>query len=110
MVFLIVGFVGSVVTVAVRWRERQAQQRSPGRRHWFSDYIIPPTFLASLFGIVFGYKLVRFLILEEPRRAVVRYGEYVELCLAFALLSFGVLMIRCLSAGRARPAAPTSGP
>jgi len=110
VVFLIVGFLGSVVTGAVRWREHQRRAPSAERRHWFSDYILPPTFLASLFAVVFGYKLVRFVILSEPRRAVVRYGEYVEFCLAFALISFAWFMLRRLRAEVSDEPAPRAAP
>jgi hypothetical protein len=90
--FLLVGFVGSVVTLAIRWREHEGRVE----RTWFLDLILPPAFLVSLFGVVFGYKLARFAVLTEPRRAIVRYGEYAELCLAVALLSFAWLMLRRL--------------
>jgi hypothetical protein len=80
-VFALAGCYGSVVALALRWR-RHLTPGSP------VDLLVPPLFLGSLFLIVFGYKTARFLALHEARFIVVKYGEYVEWCLALAFASF----------------------
>jgi hypothetical protein len=69
------------------------------RRHRPSELVqllTPPLFLGSLFLIVAGYKGARLLFFHEARYLVVKYGEFVELCLAVAFLSFGWYTLRRL--------------
>jgi hypothetical protein len=62
--------------------------------------LTPPLFLGSLFLIVAGYKSARFLFFHEARYLVVKYGEFVELCLAVAFFAFGWYTLRRLREGR----------
>ena len=90
--FMLVGAYGSIGALALR---RWSRTRSAP---WL-DLFVPPTFLFSLFVIVFGYKLLRVTVLPSPRFLVVKSGEYVELCMSVALAAFTVLTWRRLGAG-----------
>jgi hypothetical protein len=46
--------------------------------------------------VLFGYKAVRFTLLQEPRYAVVKAGELAELCMPAALLVMMLLVRRRL--------------
>jgi len=96
LVFVVAGLFGSAGAAFVRSWFRPA----PGST---VDLVTPPLFLVSLFVIVAGYKSARLLVFSEARFVVVKYGEYVEACLAVAFLAFGWYMLRRL---RERDAAP----
>ena len=81
LVFIAAGLYGCISAVVVRGR------RKPGERGLL-ELLTPPLFLGSLFLIVVGYKSARLLFLHEARFIVVKYGEYVEACLAAAFLAF----------------------
>lgn len=93
LIFMCAGLYGTVVTAYLRLR--------PGHRPSESTQLLtPPLFLGSLFLIVAGYKGARFLFFHEARYLVVKYGEFVELCLAVAFFAFGWYTLRRLR-GRA---------
>lgn len=98
--FMLVGFYGSVVAVALR--RRLAPVRRP---RWF-ELVVPPMFLASAFLVVFAYKLLRLVALQSPRFTIVKYGEYVELLTAVALASFAVLTARRIGVRRGAGSVP----
>jgi hypothetical protein len=89
LVFTAAGFYGCVVAGYLRWRAR-------GEPSTAVRLLTPPMFLASLFLIVAGYKAARLLVLHEARFIVVKYGEYVELCMAVGFLAFGWYTLRWL--------------
>jgi hypothetical protein len=89
LVFTAAGIYGSLVAGWLRWRARGAPSL-PVR------LLTPPMFLGSLFLIVAGYKAARLLVLHEARFIVVKYGEYVELCMAVGFLAFGWCTLRWL--------------
>ena len=66
----------------------------------------PPVFLAPSFLMLFFYKLFRFTVWKESGFTITKYGEWFELCLAFALACFVGLNYRLLS--RPRPDAEGS--
>jgi len=72
-----------------------------------ADYLfVPPFFLASSFLVVFGYQLVRHVLLPRSGFTVTRYGEWSEFCLAFGIAVFVVLNYRRLA--RQHDPRPTS--
>jgi hypothetical protein len=89
LVFTAAGLYGSVVAGVLRWRARGAPSTT-------LRLLTPPLFLGSLFLIVAGYKAARLIALHEARFIVVKYGEYVELCLAVGFLAFGWYTLRWL--------------
>lgn len=89
LVFTAAGIYGSVVAGYLRWRARGAPSTTV-------RLLTPPIFLGSLFLIVAGYKAARLLFLHEARFIVVKYGEYVELCMAVGFLAFGWYTLRWL--------------
>ena len=89
LVFTAAGLYGSVVAGLLRWRARGAPSTTV-------RLLTPPLFLGSLFLIVAGYKAARLLVLHEARFIVVKYGEYVELCMAVGFLAFGWYTLRWL--------------
>ena len=99
LVFIAAGIYGVASAVLVRGRRR------PGERGVL-ELLTPPLFLSSLFLIVVGYKSVRLLFLHEARFIVVKYGEYVEACLAAAFLAFAWYTLRLLDRRASEPAAP----
>lgn len=100
LVFAGAALYGAVTAVAFRWRKRV----EPGS---VVDLLVPPLFLGSLFVLVFGYKLARFVAFHEARFIVVKYGEYVELCLALAFASFAWFGVRRLRLSLGGPVGPT---
>ena len=60
--------------------------------------LIPPFFLAPAFFMAFAYKLARFTVVPTPGFIVTKYGEWPELCMAFALCAFVWLNDRRLKA------------
>jgi hypothetical protein len=88
LIFFCAGLYGTVVAAWFRLRA--------GRLSTTVQVLTPPLFLGSLFLIVAGYKGARLLFFHEARYLVVKYGEYVELCLAVAFLSFGWYTLRHL--------------
>jgi hypothetical protein len=93
LIFMCAGLYGTVVAAYLRLR--------PGHRPSENTQLLtPPLFLGSLFLIVAGYKGARFLFFHEARYLVVKYGEFVELCLAVAFFAFGWYTLRRLR-GRA---------
>jgi hypothetical protein len=99
LVFIAAGIYGCVSAVVVRGRRR------PGERGPL-ELLTPPLFLSSLFLIVVGYKSARLLFLHEARFIVVKYGEYVEACLAAAFLAFAWYTLRLLDRRAQEPAVP----
>jgi hypothetical protein len=97
LVFVAAGLFGSAGAAFVRSRLRPL----PGST---VDLLTPPLFLISLFVIVAGYKSARLLVFQEARFLVVKYGEYVEACLALAFLAFGWYMLRWLRERETAPA------
>jgi hypothetical protein len=93
LVFVCAGLYGTAVTAWFRLGPRR--RLSP-----LAELLTPPLFLSSLFLIVTGYKLARLLFFEEARYLVVKYGEFVELCLAVAFFAFAHYTLRRLRAGR----------
>jgi hypothetical protein len=89
LVFTAAGLYGSVVAGYLRWKARGAPSTTV-------RLLTPPLFLGSLFLIVAGYKAARLLVLHEARFIVVKYGEYVELCMAVGFLAFGWYTLRWL--------------
>jgi hypothetical protein len=89
VIFTAAGFYGTAVAAWFRLRPG-------GRPSSMVRLLTPPLFLGSLFLIVFGYKGARLLFFHEARYLVVKYGEFVELCLAVAFLSFGWYTLRRL--------------
>jgi hypothetical protein len=89
LVFTAAGLYGSVVAGVLRWRARGAPSVT-------LRLLTPPIFLGSLFLIVAGYKAARLLALHEARFIVVKYGEYVEACMAVGFLAFGWYTLRWL--------------
>lgn len=73
---------------------------------------VPPIFLATCFGTMFLYKLVRLVALRTSEFTVTKYGEWPELCFAAGLLLFAYLNYRRLSANVAvaAPAASNQAP
>jgi hypothetical protein len=67
-----------------------------GTRPWrgLPWYLIPPLSLSGAFVVVFAYKALRFTVLPWPRDAVVKFGEWPELCFAAALFAFALLVWR----------------
>ena len=89
LIFFCAGLYGSAAAAWFRLR--------PGTRpSGVVELLTPPLFLGSLFLIVAGYKGARLLFFHEARYLVVKYGEFVELCLAIAFLSFAVFTLRRL--------------
>lgn len=71
------------------------------RRSKLAYLLVPPLCLAPAFFMPFGYRLVRLLFKPElyyPARAfiIVDFAELTELCLYFAVLAFGWLILRRL--------------
>jgi hypothetical protein len=92
LVFTAAGIYGTAVAAWFRLR--------PGRPSEMVQLLTPPLFLASLFLIVAVYKGARLLFFHEARYLVVKYGEYVELCLGVAFVSFAWYTLRRLRASR----------
>src|SRR6266498_4403366 len=67
--------------------------------------LVPPLFTVSSFAVLFGYKLVRLLVLRKPGFTVTRYAEWAELCFAFGLCIFAWLNYRRLQVQAALTAA-----
>ena len=98
LIFVCAGIYGTAVTAWFRLR--------PGRRpSTMVQLLTPPLFLGSLFLIVAGYKSARLLLFHEARYLVVKYGEFVELCLAVAFFAFAWYTLRRLQDGRGEPLA-----
>jgi hypothetical protein len=85
--------VAALYGFAVSWLARAG--RLPRWRE-FRMLAVPPLFLSSAFLVLFGYKAVRFTLLQEPRYAVVKAGELAELCMPAALLVMMLLVRRRL--------------
>jgi len=77
-------------------------------RYWADAnfLLVPPPFLAPAFLVPALYKLVRFTVLTEPGFTITKYGEWGELCFAFALFAFAGLNYRRLAAQAKEAAAP----
>ena len=91
LIFTAAGIYGTAVAAYIRLR--------PGHRpSETAELLTPPLFLGSLFLIVAGYKGARLLFFHEARYLVVKYGEFVELCLAAAFFAFGWYTLRRLRA------------
>lgn len=90
LVFMLIGAGGMVAWVANK--KLQLQQ------YWDqANYLlVPPFFLAPAFFMAFAYKLVRFTVVRTPGFIVTKYGEWPELCMAFALCAFVWLNYRRL--------------
>jgi hypothetical protein len=79
----------------------------PARDRELVDLLVPPLFMVSLFLVVPVYKVVRGLLDLAGVPTLTDYGEYVELCLAFAFASFCVLAYRVHRRVRSALPAPT---
>jgi hypothetical protein len=83
---LLIGAVGAVAPwLAYHWRDRLRLPRETVR------LLVPPLFLTTAFLILFAYKAVRFTLFQDPQSATVSFGEWPELCLAYALGAFALL-------------------
>ena len=92
--------VGGLFGAAAPWAVRRLWRDSPWRQEaWL---FVPPLFLTSAFAVMFAYKTIRFTALRPARFTAVRYGEWAELCFAFALSAFALLVYRRLAAQRPR--------
>jgi hypothetical protein len=89
LIFMCAGLYGTAVAAYLRLRPGHPPSEN-------AQLLTPPLFLGSLFLIVAGYKGARFLFFHEARYLVVKYGEFVELCLAIAFFSFGWYTLRRL--------------
>ena len=89
LIFVCAGIYGTAV--AAWFRLRPPRRPSP-----MAQLLTPPLFLGSLFLIVAGYKAARLLFFHEARYLVVKYGEFVELCLAVAFFAFAWYTLRRL--------------
>ena len=91
LIFMCAGIYGTAVAAYIRLRPAHPPSEN-------AQLLTPPLFLGSLFLVVAGYKGARFLFFHEARYLVVKYGEFVELCLAVAFFSFGWYTLRRLRA------------
>jgi hypothetical protein len=79
--------------------------RKPLVTNRYLRLLSPPLFLSTCFGLLFGYRAIRFLWDREVL-TVVKYGEWPEFTFALALAIYGFLLARGLRRDRAgRPAA-----
>lgn len=69
--------------------ERLRRWRASLERAWL---FVPPLFLSSAFGVVFAYKLSRFVVLRTPRYTIIHLGEWAELCFALGMAAFATLV------------------
>ena len=88
--YLLIGFSGSVGAALIRMLLHHRHIAAP----FLLDIVIPPLFLSSGFVVLFGYRLLRLVIFEEPRFVAVKYGEVAEFGLAFSLAAFSILSYR----------------
>ena len=90
LVFMLIGLGGMVAWLA--------NKKLRLEQYWNqANYLlIPPFFLAPAFFMAFAYKLVRFTVVRTPGFIVTKYGEWPELCMAFALCAFVWLNYRRL--------------
>jgi hypothetical protein len=89
LIFIGAGLYGTAAAAFFRLRP----DRRPSEQ---VQLLTPPLFLGSLFLIVVGYKSARFLFFHEARYLVVKYGEFVELCLGVAFFAFAWYTLRRL--------------
>jgi hypothetical protein len=81
---LLMGAVGAAAPwLAYRWRDRLPRDTV--------RLLVPPLFLTTAFLILFAYKGLRFTLFQHPQSATVSFGEWPELCLAYALGTFALL-------------------
>lgn len=95
-VFVVAGLYGAGSALWFRYLR-------PARNRELVDLLVPPLFLASLFLIVPAYKVVRAALDMAGVPSLLDYGEYIELCLAFAFASFGVLSLHRRRLGSSEP-------
>lgn len=102
-VFALVLFLGSMycamvpLTKAIFSPEEEVHPLHP--------LLIPPLFLVPAFLMMFGYKLFRMSIWEDPNYVVVKFGEAPELS-----LYFGIFMFVAVNLYRLRRSHPVSLP
>ena len=89
LIFVCAGIYGTAVSAWFRLRAKRVPSA-------MVPLLTPPLFLGSLFMIVAGYKAARLLFFHEARYLVVKYGEFVELCLAVAFFAFAWYTLRRL--------------
>jgi hypothetical protein len=83
---LLGGLYGAVAPWLARWVGKDGERP---RDIWL---FVPPIFLTSSFAVVFAYKFSRFTIFRTSRYTIVRLGEWAELCFAFGLSMFALLV------------------
>jgi hypothetical protein len=98
---LLMGAVGAVAPwLAYRWRNRLPRDTV--------RLLVPPLFLTTAFLILFAYKAVRFTLFQDPQSATVSFGEWPELCLAYALGAFALLNRLAMQAPAMQAPAPAT--
>jgi hypothetical protein len=91
LAMLAIGAYGSLAP----WLARRHRARLPVE---LTRFVVPPLFLSSAFLMLFAYKAVRFAVFPDPQSATVSFGEWPELCLACALMTFALLIRRHVAA------------
>lgn len=82
--------------------------RKPVVTNRYLRLLSPPLFVTTGFGLLFGYRAIRFLWDREVL-TVVKYGEWPELTFALALAIYGFLLARGLRGGGAAGTVATGG-
>jgi hypothetical protein len=101
-VMLLMGAYGA----AAPWLLRRYPRALPEA---LTRFVVPPLFLSSAFLLLLAYKAIRFVIFPQPQSATVSFGEWPELCLAVALMTFALLVRRRLSHATSLAHAPVAG-
>jgi hypothetical protein len=94
-VFNIGVFVASVYAIAAEWIHRRwnlVRGIADGDRLY-----VPPFALAGLFGVMVGYRLVRWVILTQESYALTSLSEWAELCFVAGLFITVLLSSRWLA-------------
>ncbi|WP_448614288.1 hypothetical protein [Modestobacter sp. URMC 112] len=90
---LVLGFAGMLLPWLTRVRRPVVSAR-------LLRLLSPPLMATTCFGLLFAYRAVRF-VYDSTGQAVVKYGEWPELCFALALALFAFLLARGARDGRA---------
>jgi hypothetical protein len=90
---LVLGFAGMVLPWLTRVRRPVVSAR-------LLRLLSPPLLVTTCFGLLFAYRAVRF-VYDSTGQAVVKLGEWPELCFALALAVFAFLLARDSRDGRA---------
>jgi hypothetical protein len=101
VVMLLMGAYGC----AAPWLLRRYPRLLPTE---LARFVVPPLFLTSAFLVLFGYKALRFTLFPDPQSATVSFGEWPELCLAYALGAFALLNRLAMQAPAMQAPAPAT--